>query len=126
MIPGELTRLLARFLLGEVELDALKDSIDERLFVLRQRSEMTPEKKLLSKLQLYLHEAEEGLRPEFDIYALVQSTVDQVVHVSTLGEEANPVRESLPPPTTSRTPPMETDSEDKTETISLVGSSLAA
>ena len=40
---------------------------------------MTDEKRVLSSVELYLHEAEEGLRDVADIYAIIQFTLDDIL-----------------------------------------------
>jgi hypothetical protein len=77
METSELIRLLASFTSGELGISKFQEAIDERLFDLRMSPSMSPEKELLSKMQLYLHEIDEGLRDEFEIYTLARSILDE-------------------------------------------------
>ena len=72
-------RMLAKFVTGETDFSEFAQHVEERLFELRQTPEMTEEKKLLSGVELYLHEAEEGQRTRFEVYAYVQSIVDDII-----------------------------------------------
>jgi hypothetical protein len=87
METGQYIKILAEFVTGEINFSEFKQAIEERLFELRQEPEMTNEKKLLSSVELRLHEAEEGLRPEFEVYAHVQSILDNIIlHFLTTSE----------------------------------------
>lgn len=88
MKPGQYIRILAEFVTGEIELLKFKQLVEERLFELRQKPEMTDEKRFLSSIELYLHEAEEGLRDESEVYACVQSILDTVIlaRLTSVGE----------------------------------------
>jgi hypothetical protein len=77
MEESKLIELLSHFTTGELGISELQDTIDERLFELRMSPAMTPEKELLSKIQLYLHEIDEGLRDEHEIYMLALSILEQ-------------------------------------------------
>ena len=79
MESGQYIRTLAEFVIGEIELPKFRQLVEERIFELLQKPEMTEEKKLLSSIELYLHEAEEGLRPEFEVYAHAQSILDNII-----------------------------------------------
>jgi hypothetical protein len=77
MWESQLIELLSRFTTGELGISEFRDTIDERLFDLRMSPAMSPEKELLSKIQLYLHEIDEGLREKFEVYMLARSILDQ-------------------------------------------------
>jgi hypothetical protein len=77
MWESKLIELLSRFTAGELSISEFHDTIDERLFELRISPPLSPEKELLSKIQLYLHEIDEGLRDKFEIYILALSILEQ-------------------------------------------------
>lgn len=79
MEAGQYIRTLAEFATGEIRLPDFKQFVEDRLFELRQKPERTDEKRVLSSVELYLHEAEEGLRDIADIYAIVQFTLDDIL-----------------------------------------------
>lgn len=66
---------LSEFVVGELSIMELNEAIDGSLLELRQNPEMTEEKERLSKIQLFLHEVLEDLRPESDLTVLIQSTL---------------------------------------------------
>ena len=78
MKDGQYIRTLAEFTSGEIALPEFEQLVEERLFELRQSPKMTEEKRILSSIELYLHEAEEGLREESEVYAQVQSILDKI------------------------------------------------
>jgi len=86
MKTGQYIRTLAEFATGEIEMLDFRQLIEERLFELRQSPEMTEEKSLLSSIELYLHEAEEGIRAESEVYAQVQSVLDNTFLTKSLTE----------------------------------------
>jgi hypothetical protein len=79
MVVGQYIRTLAEFVTGEINLPKLRQFVEERLFELRQNPEMTDEKRILASVELYLHEAAERLRSESDVYAHVQSVLDNII-----------------------------------------------
>ncbi|OGO06159.1 MAG: hypothetical protein A2Y60_06145 [Chloroflexi bacterium RBG_13_54_9] len=81
MKQGEYIRVLANFITGEIGLAEFGQLIEERLIDLRQTPEMTDEKRNLSSIQLYIHEAEEGQRSRFEVYAHVQSILDKTISI---------------------------------------------
>jgi hypothetical protein len=82
MEAGQYVRRLAEFVSGEIGLPEFRQLVEERLFELRQSSEMTDEKRVLSSIELHLHEAEEGLRNEGEVYAHVQFVLDDILLLS--------------------------------------------
>ena len=88
METGQSIRILAEFVTGEINFSKFKQAVEERLLELRQQPETTNEQRLLSSIELHLHEAEEGLRPEFEVYAHVQSILDNIVSSRSISEEA--------------------------------------
>ncbi len=120
MKAGEYIRTLAEFVSGEIGLLRFKELVGDRLFELLQNPEMTDEKRDLSSIELYLHEAEEGLRDEAEVYAIVQFTLDNIIltRLTSIGETAyfsSPP--SKLPYLLSRTFDIDPDSPDKQETI---------
>lgn len=79
MKAGQYIRTLAEFVTGEIELPRFKQLVEDRLFELRQSPEMTDETRFLSSIELHFHEVEEGIRPEFEVYAHVQSILDNII-----------------------------------------------
>ncbi len=79
MKAGQYIRTLAEFVSGEIKLPEFRQLVEDRLFKLLQKPEMTDEKRALSSIELYLHEAEEGLRDEAEVYAIVQFTLDDIL-----------------------------------------------
>jgi hypothetical protein len=86
MKEKEYIRVLAEFVTGEVSLEKLKELVEERLFDLRQSPEMTREKELLSGVELRLHEFEEGYTTASDVYAYIQSVLDNIILPSLTSE----------------------------------------
>ena len=79
MKTGQYIRILAEFVTGEISFSEFKQLIEERIFDLCQKPEITDEKRALSSIELYLHEAAEGLRDESEVYAHVQFTLDSII-----------------------------------------------
>lgn len=77
MKAGEFIELLASFISGRLIISEFQKAIDELLLDLRTSPSMSSEKGWLSTIQLYLHEIDEGLRDEFEIYMLARSTLDE-------------------------------------------------
>ena len=65
------------FISGTIDVEALSEVIDERLFKLRQKPDLTPEQELLSTLELYIHEAEEGYRSWEELYEYVFTVIER-------------------------------------------------
>ena len=99
MKAGEYIRTLAEFVSGEIGLPRFKQLVEERLFELRQSPETTDETKFLSVIELYLHEAEEGLRDKAEVYTIVQFTLDDILLTRLRSEGAgyfSPIPSKLP------------------------------
>jgi len=79
MKAGQYIRTLAEFVNGDIKLPDFKQLVEDRLFELRQNPEMTDEKRLLSGIELYLHEAEEGLKKESEVYGQTQFILDNII-----------------------------------------------
>ena len=93
METGQYIRILAEFVTGEINFSKFKQVVEDRLLELRQQPKTTNEQRLLSNIELHLHEAKEGLRSEFELYAHAQSILDNIVSSRSISEEA--VRSSL-------------------------------
>jgi hypothetical protein len=76
MIANQTIALLESFVSGRTDISEFKRQIGDRLFELRQKPAMNEEKRLLSKIQLYLHEADEGSRDKFEVYKASQAALD--------------------------------------------------
>ena len=79
MKAGQYIEELAKFVTGDIGLSEFKQLVEERLFELRQEPDVTQEKKVLSGIELYLHESEEGQRSISEAYARAQSILDGVI-----------------------------------------------
>lgn len=79
MKTGQYIRTLAEFVTGDIELSEFERLVEERLFELRQNPEMTEEKRVLSSIELLLHEAEERLRDESEVYVHAQFILDNII-----------------------------------------------
>ncbi len=78
MVAKKTIILLESFVSNRIEISEFKRQINDRLFELRQNPTMNQEKKLLSKIQLYLHEADEGSRDRSEVYQTCQTALDLV------------------------------------------------
>jgi len=75
MQETEIKEKLINFLSGNIQLDELNEVIDERLFELRQKPDLTDEQELLSTLELIIHETEEGFRSSEELFATIMSVI---------------------------------------------------
>lgn len=121
METGQYIRRLAEFVTGKIELAEFKQFVEERLFELRQSPEMTAEKRALSGIELYLHEAEEGIREISEVYAHVQSILDKIIVPVLTSGAVTVFFASAPPPKIpyllSKTFDIDCKSSDKQQTI---------
>ena len=76
MIANRTIALLDSFVSGRTDINQFRRQIDDRLFELRQKPTMSQEKKFLSKIQLYLHEVDEGSRELIEVYMVSQAALD--------------------------------------------------
>ena len=65
------------FISGVIGVEDLAETIDELLFKLRQKPDVTPEQELLSNLELYIHEAKEGYRSWDELYEYIFSIIER-------------------------------------------------
>ena len=75
MEQARIIELLKDFLSGNIQIDKLCETVDEWLFDLRQKPNLTPEQELLSNLELYIHEAREGYRSLDELYEYMLSVI---------------------------------------------------
>jgi hypothetical protein len=76
-------KTLARFISGNISVSKLEKAVDNRLSELRRNPGMNPEKSVLSTIDLYLHEMNEGFRDKAELYALVQAIMDEMTQSKT-------------------------------------------
>lgn len=76
MQEAEIKEKLMDFLSGSIQLDELNEVIDDRLFELRQKPDLTDEQELLSTLELIIHETEEGFRSSDELYATIMAVIE--------------------------------------------------
>jgi len=73
----DVEKILKEYLSGNISLQYLSDVIDERLFVLRQKPEITTEQERLSNLELLIHEINEGFRSRDELFAYIMSEIER-------------------------------------------------
>ena len=112
MQEAEIKDKLMDFIAGNIQLDELTEDIDERLFELRQKPDLTGEQEILSNLELIIHETEEGFRSLDELYATIMNVIElnnsertvttialntyTSSEANTLIKGATPVRDYLP------------------------------
>ena len=69
-------KLLEALLSGRIGIEEFRQGLSDELFQLRQDATLTEEKILLSKIQLYLHEFEEGNRDIHEVYIAAQEALN--------------------------------------------------
>ncbi len=69
--------ILSLFIAGNMSISKLERAVNERLSELRRNPEMNPEKRVLSTIDLYLHEINEGFRDEAELYAFIRAALDE-------------------------------------------------
>jgi hypothetical protein len=72
----DITNKLKEFISGNIDIEDLSEVIDERLFKLRQKPELTFEQERLSNLELYIHEVKEGYRNWDELYEYILSEIE--------------------------------------------------
>ena len=95
MDRNKIIDVLKNFISGQIQVGDLYKVIDDWLYELRRDPDLTPDQELLSKLELYLHEAQEGYRAWEELYDLAVSIIQR-----NLGE-INVRTVTLPSTTTS-------------------------
>jgi len=76
MDRGEIMSLLTGLLSGRVDIDEFQQQLGDVLFELRQDATPNEDKQLLSRIQLYLHEFDEGSRDIHEVYIAAQAALD--------------------------------------------------
>jgi hypothetical protein len=76
MEKREMINLLTAFLSGRVDIGKFQQQLGDVLFELRQDATPNEDKQLLSKIQLYLHEFDEGNRDIHEVYIAAQAALD--------------------------------------------------
>ena len=77
MATKEIIDALKSFIAGDLRITDLSELIDDRLFELRREPGLTGDQELLSSLELYLHEAQEGYRSWDELRDLVASIIQR-------------------------------------------------
>lgn len=103
MQQGQFTIALEDFIKGKIKLAQLNHFVEERLFELRQIPEMTEEKRVLSTIELYLHEISEGQRSEHELHTYVQSILGATIPVKIIPQAAEGFLDEFEMPSTSTT-----------------------
>ena len=70
---------LSLFIAGNMIISKLERAVDDRLSELRRSPEMNPEKRVLSAIDLYLHEMNEGFRDEAELYGFIRAALDETL-----------------------------------------------
>ena len=68
---------LSLFIAGNMTVSKLEKAVDDRLSELRRSPEINPEKRILSTIDLYLHEMHEGFRDEAELYGFIRAALDE-------------------------------------------------
>ena len=95
MVVNSRVKLLEALLSGFIDIHEFSQGLSDELFQLRQDPTPTEEKTLLSRIQLYLHELEEGSRDIHEVYIAAQAALNL----------AKPSRTSIRPKTKIVVPP---------------------
>lgn len=91
MDRGKIISLLTGLLSGRADIGEFQQQLGDVLFELRQDAAPNEDKQMLSKIQLYLHEFDEGNRDIHEVYMAAQAALDVV----------KPVRRPIPTKLTS-------------------------
>lgn len=76
MVVDNRVKLLEALLSGRTDIYEFSQGLSDELFQLRQDATPTEEKALLSRIQLYLHELEEGNRDIHEVYIAAQAALN--------------------------------------------------
>lgn len=74
--------MLEAFVGGRIDIEEFSQRLSDELFQLRQDPPPSESKKLLSRIQLYLHELDEGDRDIHEIYIAAKDALDLITSVS--------------------------------------------
>ena len=83
MVASSTVNLLEALLSGRINLNEFGQGLSDELFHLRQRATPTEERKLLSRIQLYLHEFHEGNRDIHEVYMAAQAALHSAKPLTT-------------------------------------------
>lgn len=86
MDRAKMVSLLTHLLSGRLDISEFHQQLGDLLFELRQDATPNEDKQLLSRIQLYLHEFDEGNRDIHEVYMAAQAALDLV----------KPVRRTVP------------------------------
>lgn len=110
MVVDKIVELLEALLSGRVGINEFEQRLSDELFQLRQDVTPSENKKLLARIQLYLHELDEGNRDIHEVYMAAQAALDLAKPSSTPVHSRTKI--FIPPrqaggvvPTTSSPPP---------------------
>jgi len=76
MAVDNTVELLEALLSGSLEISEFEQQLSDELFQLREDVTLTKRKRLLSRIQLYLHEFREGNRDIIEVYMAAQAALD--------------------------------------------------
>jgi len=76
MIVDKTVELLEALLSGHLEIGEFEQQLSDELFELRQDVAISEKRRLLSRIQLYLHEFREGNRDVIEVYIAAQAALD--------------------------------------------------
>lgn len=76
MAVKKIVDMLVGLLSGALDIEKFDQELSDALFELRQKPKLTDEKRMLSKIQLYLHEFKEDNRDILEVYIAAQSALD--------------------------------------------------
>ena len=71
----EIVNVLKNFISGSIQVEDLNSAIDDWLFELRREPDLTSDQELLSNLELYIHEAQEGYRSWDELHDFTLSVI---------------------------------------------------
>ena len=75
MDRSEVINVLKDFISGSIQAEDLNKVIDDWLFELRREPDLTSDQELLSNLELYIHEAQEGYRSWDELHEFILSVI---------------------------------------------------
>ena len=82
MVVHKTVELLEALISGRIDINEFGQGLSDELFQLRQDTTPTEDMKLLSRIQLYLHEFDEGNRDIHEVYIAAQAALDLAKPVS--------------------------------------------
>jgi len=76
VVVSKTVEILEALLSGHTDIKEFEQQLSNELSQLRQDATLTDEKRLLSRIQLYLHELDEGNRDIHEVYMAAQAALD--------------------------------------------------